>query len=213
MTTGKEEREPDQECTAQANLNRKEQGGSHGEGAVQPPLSPLMQEQQGWYEQDLSDEQRVKRVKEFLRERHQQSRGAFSPEEIIRAKLEEEWQNRPFHDEIQNEKRSEFFFQVLKAWDALVYDRYAAGSAQESLAGVGLSHYYQQTRELGDASVIRLTPEQTHALDILTTAVGIPHPRGQTTIPIAEKHRNRNQWLLSPEYQERLARAKAAKSK
>jgi hypothetical protein len=109
MPSGTEREKPPQERTPQSTPTRIEHGGTHREGAVQPQLSPLMQEQQGSYEQGLSDERRINRIKAFIRERQQQTKGAFSPEEIILAKLEFDWQTRLFGEEARNAERSEFF--------------------------------------------------------------------------------------------------------
>jgi hypothetical protein len=50
-------------------------------------------------------------------------------------------------------------------------------------------------------------------LDALTEAAGVPHQRGQTEVEIPEKVRKYNQYLMSPEYQVKLAEAQAKRRK
>ena len=107
-------------------------------------------------------------------------------------------------------ERGEIFFTVRSAWDALAYDRYEPGAREEGLAGSVLQAHYDATHE----PTIKLTyPMQVRVLDALTEAAHIPHQRGQTEIEVPEKLRNYNQYLMSAEYQARLAQAQAKKNK
>jgi hypothetical protein len=66
--------------------------------------------------------------------------------------------------------------------------------------------YYQATHE----PVIKLSdPVQIKTIGALTEAVGLPHERGQSVIKIPEKLKSYNKLILSKEYQERVAEAKA----
>jgi hypothetical protein len=106
-----------------------------------------------------------------------------------------------------NEKERDFYFLTRTAWDALAYEHYEPGSEAEGLAGSVLSAYYQATRE----PVIKLSDPQIHIIDAMSEAAGIPRQRGTREIEIPDKLKNYNQWLMSKDYQERLAKAKAKK--
>jgi hypothetical protein len=103
-----------------------------------------------------------------------------------------------------------FFQQIQLAWDALAFDRYEPGSSTEITVGAQLWHYYRTTRE----TTIKLTnPVQVRMLDAMTEAVGLPHTKGQADIAIPEKLRDVVGYHRSPEYQERVAKAKAKRHK
>jgi hypothetical protein len=107
-------------------------------------------------------------------------------------------------------EQSDTFFTLRSAWDALAYDKYEPGSKEEGLAGSILQAHYSETKE----PTIRLpNPKQVQLLDALTEAADIPHQRGQTEITIPEKLRNYNQYLISPEYEERWSRAQSRRNR
>ena len=109
-----------------------------------------------------------------------------------------------------NTELADHMFTVRSAWDASVYDRYEPGSQEEGLAGSVLQAYYHATRE----PTIKLThPMQVRVLDALAEAANVPHQRGQTEIEIPEKLRNYNRYLMSPEYQAKLAEVQAKRRK
>jgi hypothetical protein len=166
------------------------------------PQQPHLPDQ----EQGLSHEQLVTSIKGIIREhqtvyeklRSPREREVLPPETIIRSALD--WHAGATHDEEQGE----MLFKLRTVWDALAYDQYETGSKEEGLAGSVLQAYYGATRE----PVIRLTePKQVQMLDAMAEAAGMQHQRGQTEITIPEKLRNYNQYLMSPEYQERWDRA------
>jgi hypothetical protein len=127
----------------------------------------------------------------------------LSPARAVRAVLE--W----YAGSGEREQR-DMFFTVRSAWDALAYDQYEPGSREEGGAGAVLQAYYGATRE----PHIKLThPMQVRVLDALTEAAGVPHQREQTEIEIPEKVRNYNRYLMSPEYQAKLAEAQAKRRK
>ena len=87
--------------------------------------------------------------------------------------------------------------------------KYETGSKEEGLAGSILQSYYSAGKE----PTIRLTnPKQVQLLDAMAEAAGVPHQRGQTEITIPEKLRNYNQYLISPEYEERWSRAQSRRN-
>jgi hypothetical protein len=130
-------------------------------------------------------------------------REVVPPETVVRGILD--WYSGSAHQD-----QSEIFFTLRSAWDALVYDQYEPGSREEGLAGSLLQGYYGATQE----PTIRLTDSmQVRVLDALAEAADIPHQRGQSIIEIPEKLRNYNQYLLSPEYQERFTQAQAKKKR
>ena len=107
-------------------------------------------------------------------------------------------------------EQGDTFFTLRSAWDALAYDQYETGSKEEGLAGSVLQAYYSATRE----PAIKLTdPKQVLLLGAMAEAAGIPHQRGQTEITIPEKLRNYNQYMMSPEYEERFTRARARRKR
>jgi hypothetical protein len=127
----------------------------------------------------------------------------LSPERAVRSVLE-------WYAGSANKEMGEHMFTVRSAWDALSYDRYEPGSREEGLAGSVLQAYYGATRE----PTIKLThPTEVRVLDALTEAAGVPHQRGKTEVEIPEKVRNYNQYLMSPEYQAKLAEAQAKRRK
>ena len=155
-------------------------------------------------EQDQSHEQLVASVKNLI-QAHQDNyarmrisgeREVLPPETVIRNVLE--WYSGSSMDQ------DDTFSTLMSAWDALAYDKYEPGSKEEGLAGSLLQAYYGETRE---PSIKLTNPKQVQMFDALTEAAGIPHQRGQTEITIPEKLRNYNQYLMSPEYQERWDRA------
>jgi hypothetical protein len=54
---------------------------------------------------------------------------------------------------------------------------------------------------------------QVRVLDALVEAANVPHQRGQTEIEIPEKLRNYNRYLMSPEYQAKLAETQTKRRK
>jgi hypothetical protein len=166
------------------------------------PQQPHLPDQ----EQGLSHEQLVTSIKGIIREqqsvyeqlRSPREREVLPPETIIRSALD--WHA----GATQDEEQGDMLFNLRSAWDALAYDKYETGSKEEGLAGSAMQAYYGATRE----PVIRLTePKQVQMLDAMAEAAGIQHQRGQTEIPIPEKLRNYNHYLMSPEYQDRWDRA------
>jgi hypothetical protein len=174
-----------------------------GELTPQPPHLPDQ-------EQGLTHEQLVASIRGLIKEHQQiyaglrspQEREVLPPETIIRNVLD--W----YSD--SSMEQDDMFFTLRSAWDALAYDQYEPGSREETLAGAVLQMRYSATRE----PTIRLTnPKQVLLLGAMAEAAGIPHQRGQTEITIPEKLRNYNRYLMSPEYQERLTRAKLGRNR
>ena len=116
----------------------------------------------GWYERP--HEQLVKEFKDYIQEQYKNFGGHFSPEEIIKLRL----------DMTIKEER-EFFFPLALAWDAIAYDRYKPDSLWERLAGATLHENYQFTHE----PTIKLSHPQIRIIDALAEAVGIPPERWQ----------------------------------
>jgi hypothetical protein len=127
----------------------------------------------------------------------------LSPETAVRGVLD-------WYSGSANQELGEHLFTVRTAWDALAYDRYEPGSREEGLAGSVLQAYSGATGE----SNIKLThPMEVRVLDAFTEAAGVPHQRGQTEIDIPEKLRNYNRYLMSREYEAKLAEAQAKRRK
>jgi hypothetical protein len=174
-----------------------------GELTPQPPQLPDQ-------EHGLTHEQLVSSIKGLIREHQQvytrfrspQDREVLPPETIIRSVLD--WYSS------SSMEQGDTFFTLRSAWDALAYDQYETGSKEEGLAGSVLQAYYSATRE----PAIKLTdPKQVLLLGAMAEAAGIPHQRGQTEIVIPEKLRNYNQYMMSPEYEERFTRARARRKR
>ena len=170
------------------------------------PYQPQLPDQ----EQGLSHEQLVTSIKGLIREhqnvydtlRSPQEREVLPPETVIRNVLE--WYAS------SSTEQDDTFFTLQSAWDALAYDKYETGSREEGLAGSLLQSYYGETKE----PTIKLTnPKQVLLLDAMAEAAGLPHQRGQTEITIPEKLKNYNQYLMSPEYQERWDNAKSRRNR
>jgi hypothetical protein len=173
------------------------------------PGGALTTEQQGGYESGLSHEQLVQACRDLIKKNAQVyaeirsglDREVLPAETIVRNQLD--WYTAP-------NTGGEAAFTLLKAWDALAYDRYEVGSREEGLAGSTMQMYYWATHE----PTIKLTePGQVRALDALTEAVGIPHQRGQTEIEIPEKLRHYTKYKLSEEYRQRWEQARAKRGK
>jgi hypothetical protein len=78
------------------------------------------------------------------------------------------------------------------------------------MAGVSLWDYHRQSHKPS----IKLThPTQVQIIDALTEAVGIPHEKGKSEIPIPEKLRDYIGWSMSKEYRELVAKAKTKRNK
>jgi hypothetical protein len=188
-------------------LKSQDAGGIRYEEAANNPLVSLIG-QESWYKRP--HEELVKGFKDFIQQKEQVfqdirspvERKYWPPSEIIRKKLD--WESGSI-----NQERGEFFSTLRYAWDALAYDSYEPGSLAEQLAGSTLSMYYQATHE----TTIKLSPPQARIIDALAEAVGIPYQKGQAEIEITEKHRNHTKWILSKEYQERVAKAKSVRNK
>jgi hypothetical protein len=159
-------------------------------------------------EQKLSHEQLVKSFRELIKHQAQvygeirtpHEREVLPAETIVRNQLE--WYSAP-------NTGGEAAFMLVRAWDALAYDRYETGSREEGLAGSTMQMYYSATREPS----IKLTEAgQVRTLDALTEAVGIPHQRGQSEIQIPEKLRNYNKYLVSEEYRQRWEQARSKRN-
>jgi hypothetical protein len=162
-------------------------------------------------ESGLSHERLVQSFQTLIREQQQiyssirtpGEREVLPPETIVRQQLD-------WYADTRDEEKSETFFTLRSAWDALAYDRYEIGSKEEGLAGSVLQAYYAATHE----PTIKLSdPRQVRLLDALTEASGIPHPRGQTEVQIPEKLRNYNKYVMSNEYQTRWDQAQAKRIK
>jgi hypothetical protein len=179
------------------------QEGREGEPPRQEHLLPS--------EPELSHEQVVKSFQALIREqqklyttiRSPHEREVLPPEAIVRKQLD-------WYAGTPDPEKSETFFTLRTAWDALAYDRYEVGSNEEGLAGSVLQAYYAATHE----PTIKLAdPRQVRLLDALTEAAGIPHQRGQTEVHIPEKVRNYTAYQMSAEYQQRWAQAQAKRRK
>jgi hypothetical protein len=92
-------------------------------------------------------------------------------------------------------RKSDFWWPINKAWDALAYNHYEQTSWSKHMAGLQLSGHYRRTRE----PVIKLSDPQVRILDALTEAVGIPHKRGQTDIEIPQEASGYEEWLAKAE--------------
>jgi hypothetical protein len=190
--------------------NQPEQGGARKEVTATTALAPLAQEQQGWYRRPHAE--LVKGFRDFIQQQRQEyahihspgEREYWPPAETIRKKLDNEAE---VHLNSTNENERDFYFLTRTAWDALAYEHYEPGSEAEGLGGSVLSAYYQATRK----PVIKLSDPQIHIIDAMSEAVGIPRQKGTREIEIPDKLKNYNQWLMSKDYQERLAMAKAKK--
>jgi hypothetical protein len=174
-----------------------------GELTPQPPHLPEQ-------EQGLTHEQLVTSISGLIREqqnvygalRSPRERAVLPPETVIRNVLE--WYAS------SSMEQEDTFFTLQSAWDALAYDKYEPGSREEGLAGSLLQSYYGETKE----PTIKLTnPKQVVLLDAMAEAAGIPHQRGQTEITIPEKLKNYNQYMMSPEYQQRWDNAKSRRNR
>src|SRR4051812_49386542 len=73
------------------------------------------------------------------------------------------------------------------------------------MAGVLLWDYHRQSHK---PSINLTHPTQVQIIDALTEAIGIPHEKGQTEIPIPEKLKDFISYQFSQEYQDRVAAAK-----
>ena len=174
-------------------------------GELTPQPQPLLDQEKG-----LSHEQLVTSIKGLIRE-HQQvyetlrsprEREVLPPETIIRNVLD--WYSS------SSMELDDTFFTLRSAWDALAYDKYEIGSREEGLAGSVLQAYYGATKE----PTIKLpNPKQVQLLDAMAEAADIPHQRGQTEITIPEKLRKYNQYMMTPEYQERWTQARAQRNR
>lgn len=169
-------------------------GGNKEEERPQQALTP----DTGWQQEGLSHEDLVQRFRDFIRVSEQEYRETLSPAEIVRSRLEQGWR---WHS---GKERRDFFFTLANAWDALAYDRYKPGSLGEYFAGAGLEALFVEEH----VSAIKLSHAQIRVIDALTEAVGIRHQRGRAEIPIPEKLKNYSEYLLSPEYQARKAKAR-----
>jgi hypothetical protein len=165
---------------------------ANGEGS---PRGELTTQESSWY--DRPHAELVEAFRNFIKDRDQRLGGAYSPEEIIRNKLQGEWMYSP------DKTKREFFFQLHFAWDALAYNRYKLGSSAEHLAGTNLQSYYGDTHE---ASVAFADPLQVKIIDALADATGIVH---ETSIAIPPHLRNYNGWVMSDEYHRRVVDEKA----
>ena len=109
MLEGEKPERP-KELTTQSNIHPKEQSGAYKEAATNTPLSSsLMQEQQRWYE--WPHEKLVKEFKDYVQQKNQLFGGAYSPEEIIRMRLDQE---NCAHLASPNKKESNFFYNLNK---------------------------------------------------------------------------------------------------
>ena len=184
-----------------------------GEGGS--PLGELTSQHPNLIEQGIPHEQLVESFRALIKENQEtysklrsfgesyHEREVLPPETVVRNVLD-------WYSDSANKEQGEIFFTVRSAWDALAYDRYEPGSREEGLAGSVLQAHYAATHE----PTIKLPdPMQVRVLDALTEAAHIPHQRGQTEIEVPEKLRNYNQYLMSAEYQARLAQAQAKKNK
>jgi hypothetical protein len=180
------------------------------EGEVpERPKGALTTEEQGGHEPGLSHEQLVQTFRDLIKKNAQvyaeirsgHERDVLPAETIIRNQLD--WYTAP-------NTGGEAAFTLLKAWDALAYDRYEVGSREEGLAGSTMQMYYRANHE----PTIKLTePGQVRTLDALAEAVGIPHPRGKTEIEIPEQLRHYTKYQLSEEYRQRWEQARAKRGK
>jgi hypothetical protein len=105
-------------------------------------------------------------------------------------------------------QRIEFFVELERAWDTLAYERYEPGSSKEENTAYSNYNRYRVTNK----SVWELSPEQARIIDALAEVVGIPRQRGQPVV-MPEYLKNQPQWVLSPEYQARVAAARAKRGK
>ena len=127
----------------------------------------------------------------------------LSPETAVRGVLD-------WYAGSANPELGDHLFSVRSAWDALAYDRYDPGSREEGLAGSVLQAYASAS---GGPKIKLTHPMEVRLLDAFAEAAGVPHQRGQNEIEIPEKLRNYNKYLMSPEYQAKLAEAQAKRKK
>jgi hypothetical protein len=113
----------------------------------------------------------------------------------IRRDLYAKWLNSPYRSD-----KGMFFKTLATAWELLIYDRFLVpGSATENIAGITISDAYKEN------PTIQLNETQVRVIDALTEVAGIPHPRGQTEIPIPEKFADLGRLRSSPEHQRRAS--------
>jgi hypothetical protein len=126
-------------------------------------------------------------------------------EVAVHKQLDIKIQESPFGNKQLDNERQEFFYQLGKAWDAVAFNRYEIGTFLEVSIGGRLASYYDDARRRGleHPELISLNPTQVQIIDAMTEAVGIPHQRGQSEIPIPENVRGSKTyfaWRRSPEY-------------
>jgi hypothetical protein len=127
------------------------------------------------------------------------------PENLIRTDLY-------LKSRVRDKERTHFFYPLLRAWDAIAFDRYDISDAQSAADDLNRASY--------DGSYsIKLADPQVAIIDALADAVGIQRQKGQTQIPIPERLRGQRywQWRTSPEYaqecDQRIARARMRQGK
>jgi hypothetical protein len=195
-----EKQRPRRDLTTQNNNYQKEQSVPQAERAANTPHEQLVKAFQDFVQeqqQQDEDEQRRTRTLGLGLELYR------PPEEILRTAIEQEGIS-------TNRKKNDFWSPILRAWDALAYDRYDPVSEVELMAGKTLYYHYLLTRE----PVIKLShPIQVQIIDALTEAVGIPHQKGQAEIKIPEKLKHYLKWIMSKECKERWPKAYSKRDK
>jgi hypothetical protein len=183
---------------------REEQGRPRGQLTTEDNITQN-QEQEDRHD---SSQELVKQLQDYVKEQEKIFGEFMTREEIIRIKLNFEEDLEASKERSTGSTQTSFFAPLRRAWDALAYERYEPGSIEEHHSGALLSRYYHYYSE----PIIRLSdPLQVQVIDALTEACGIPHQPGQTEIAIPERLKRYDTWTDSPEYRERLSRAKEAR--
>jgi hypothetical protein len=113
-----------------------EQGGLPARREERAPRS-LPQEVKGWY--DRSHEELVRGFREYYERRVQdippEQRGSLDrPEEIMRDELQRHLPHSEGDSDFK--ERQAFFRPIIRAWDALTYNRYESGSPLEEMVAL-----------------------------------------------------------------------------
>jgi len=127
------EGEPPRQAFSQYQDSHPEPSQSRGEGAVNTWLAPVMREGQSAGER--THKNLVEAFRRAIQQQEQVLRGALTPERIVRGQLD--WEGRS-----SNKEKAEFFFHLLRAWDALAFDRYEVDAGLTGSAGYSLYSYF-----------------------------------------------------------------------
>ena len=112
---------------------------------------------------------------------------SISPEELLHNELVNQR-----HSSSIGDQRAKFFERLEEAWEALICDRLAPGSAIKRKVDGGLQVSYIKYKKTGPGnapqSILSLNGAQVRTLDAMAEAVGINRPRGQNRIRVPDKY-------------------------